>query len=652
MTKPVIVKRSVKGAALTFTELDTNFQNLDDATITLKAGSAGVSVASDLNGVITLVATDGITLTGNNTTKEIAIDASLVRDTTPQLGGALDVNGYKIISVSNGAVTLQPNGTGSVELNSNIVRVGPNTGYAYITSQTGSILHLSANEATNILSTSSYISIDGASGNIVFQSSGSNNRFLMIGDGIRLGKNGSAANITSDGINGHITIQPNQSGIATSSRITLNEGTDSNIEIVPGGTGDVQLVADTVVVGDAAAAAIITTNGTGNLTLSTNNGTNSGTIAIANGVNGNITLTPNGTGDIILSADTVQVGDLDTAATLTTNGAGNLTISTNNGTNSGTIVITQGANGNVTVTPNGTGVFNVSGNPSIATRTNSTGGSIIGRAQTTTGNTYLYPSINVQKVRTDILLAAMTAEPAVLSFSTRDSALVTNNHGRLACTYQGTGSNPFFRFSVSADNFSTEIVSAIFGGGVALWGSAGTYTHTTTGTTDLILSTNNGTNSGTIKINDGVNGNLELTPNGTGSVFIENSAGTDIADFNTSRVLTNVAIRGNVTTGATVSKGATYTIATTEKQYLELQITNTGAGSNVVLEVTNLTVSGTGGHYAVLIYNNSGSNIDLDILNNGITLTTASKNMPNGSRHICTIYCVGDYAAVEVMDAV
>jgi hypothetical protein len=237
--------------------------------------------------------------------------------------------------------------------------------------------------------------------------------------------------------------------------------------------------------------------------------------------NANITIAPNGTGDILLTADTVTVGDAAAAATLTTNGAGNLTISTNGGTNSMTMVFAQGANGNLTVTPNGTGSFVVAG-ANIGSRTNSTGGSVIGRVQTTTSGTYLYPGVNVQKARTDILTAAMTNEPSVVGFSVRDSASVNTNFGRLACTYQGSATNPFFRFSQSADGFSTEVVSVVFGGGVANWGSSGTYTHTTTGTTDLILSTNGGTNSGTITINDGVNANIALAPNGTGRVAITN----------------------------------------------------------------------------------------------------------------------------------
>jgi hypothetical protein len=146
--------------------------------------------------------------------------------------------------------------------------------------------------------------------------------------------------------------------------------TNGNVVIAPNGTGDVQLDADTVRVGDAAAAATLTSNGAGaltvttggaaDLTLSTNAGVNSGTVVIANGVNGNITLTPNGTGDVILSADRVQMGDSNTDTTLTTNGTGNLNLTTNDGTNSGTIQIAQGINGNITLTPNGTGSVSIS----------------------------------------------------------------------------------------------------------------------------------------------------------------------------------------------------------------------------------------------------------------------------------------------------
>ena len=76
--------------------------------------------------------------------------------------------------------------------------------------------------------------------------------------------------------------------------------TDSNIDInvTPLGTGNVNLLGDTVQCGDLNAAATVTTNGTGDLILNTNNGTNAGNITLADGANGNITLTANGTGKI------------------------------------------------------------------------------------------------------------------------------------------------------------------------------------------------------------------------------------------------------------------------------------------------------------------------------------------------------------------
>jgi hypothetical protein len=85
--------------------------------------------------------------------------------------------------------------------------------------------------------------------------------------------------------------------------------------------------------------------------------------------NRDINLIPNGTGDVVLAGDTVKVGDSGAAATLTSNGAGVLTVTTggttdlvlntNSGTNSGNITITDGAAGAITITPNGTGIIDL-----------------------------------------------------------------------------------------------------------------------------------------------------------------------------------------------------------------------------------------------------------------------------------------------------
>lgn len=76
--------------------------------------------------------------------------------------------------------------------------------------------------------------------------------------------------------------------------------------------------------------------------------------------NQHIDIAPHGTGDVRLQADTVQIGDSNTDVKLTTNGTGDLTIDTNSGTNSGSIVIADGANGNITLAPNGTGQVTIS----------------------------------------------------------------------------------------------------------------------------------------------------------------------------------------------------------------------------------------------------------------------------------------------------
>ena len=67
-----------------------------DRTITLPNASGTVLLADG----------DGSNLTG--------ISSDLVNDTSPQLGGNLDVNGNAIVSVSNGNIAITPNGSGKV----------------------------------------------------------------------------------------------------------------------------------------------------------------------------------------------------------------------------------------------------------------------------------------------------------------------------------------------------------------------------------------------------------------------------------------------------------------------------------------------------------------------------------------------------------
>ena len=179
-------------------------------------------------------------------------------------------------------------------------------------------------------------------------------------------KDGTAAATIADST-GAITVSTllNVDNLRLDGNTLSSTDSNGNVVLAPNGTGDVQLDADTVRVGDSAAAVTLTSNGAGALTvttggaadliLNTNSGTNSGSITIGNGTNGNITVATNGTGDFYVDADTVRIGDSNANATITTNGTGDLILNTNSGTNSGSITIEDGVNGNIIIAPNGTG---------------------------------------------------------------------------------------------------------------------------------------------------------------------------------------------------------------------------------------------------------------------------------------------------------
>ena len=83
--------------------------------------SSGATDLDGLSDVTITTPTSGQILKNNGSGQFVNVALSIVDDTNPQLGGALDVNGNAITSASNGNVTINPDGTGDISVGADII---------------------------------------------------------------------------------------------------------------------------------------------------------------------------------------------------------------------------------------------------------------------------------------------------------------------------------------------------------------------------------------------------------------------------------------------------------------------------------------------------------------------------------------------------
>ena len=273
--------------------------------------------------------------------------SDVVSDTTPQLGGDLDVNGNAIVSASNGNISITPNGSGKVILD----------GLSHPTS-------------------------DGSAGQFLKTDGGGNLAF---------------ATVTTD-LSGDST--PQLGGNLDVNGNSIVSASNGNIAITPNGSGKVILDGLSHPTSDGSNGQVLTTDGAGNLsftskTVDTTNlvddttpqlggdlDINGNTIVSTS--NGNIAITPNGSGKVILDGLSHPTADGSNGQFLKTDGGGTLSFASvtqatgnelenlsedtspqlggNLDVNGNDIVSTS--NANIDILPNGSGVVNLDGNGS------------------------------------------------------------------------------------------------------------------------------------------------------------------------------------------------------------------------------------------------------------------------------------------------
>ena len=203
--------------------------------------------------------------------------------------------------------------------------VSGSSGTIYVPSENGTFLTTATNFA----------------GAINIATSNSNNPINLKPHGtghVVVGNGGATGKITSNGA--YDLILDTNSG-TNSSSIAITDAANGDIKFIPNGTGK-------ILVGSGSAAGVVTSSGAHDITISTNSGTNSSYITITDAANGNINLVNNGTGEVV-------IGSGSASGKITSSGANDLVLDTNAGTNSGSITITDAANGDITIACNGSG---------------------------------------------------------------------------------------------------------------------------------------------------------------------------------------------------------------------------------------------------------------------------------------------------------
>ena len=277
----------------------------------------GTSISSGDSSRINLnenVNVDGnLTVTGNFDLEGLAVGTLDVDN--------LNLNDNVISSDSNSDINISPGGTGNVVFpgitvaDNTITTSGSNANLELSAAGTGDIttdtdlqlisgtpfLKIQRTDNANVPGISFVGSAGTAGANILFDGTSGTANELIFQTFTVAGGIAEAFRVQQGGasVTGTLTID---SGISITDNTIATSASNANLELSAAGTGNIILDTDLVSVGGGSEVGHISSNGAFNLLLSTNGDTDSGSIEIVDGANGDITIENNGTGDILLKA--------------------------------------------------------------------------------------------------------------------------------------------------------------------------------------------------------------------------------------------------------------------------------------------------------------------------------------------------------------